>query len=256
MKTQTKRTNQIRRTKLTGPRMGVGVALLIALLTTMLLIEPVTSSPQMQSSTPTPAEEAAATVTATPMEEAAESTPTASESSTSSGANGDELIRTGEQVYAAYCAACHQLDGQGIVNAFPPLAGNGFVMAEDPSALLHVIFTGRAGMPHFRDYLTETEIAAVVSYIRSGWTNEASIVTLEEVQRVRQEIYSPSEPTDHNGASEKEGSNERSSADSEQRAATPAAEESPGDTNTDDAPEQGEDQQEANQSNSDEGGEE
>lgn len=166
--------------------------------------------------TMTPIEEAAtemtntvtSTVTSTvsPAEEG-EDAAAAEATATPEPMSDEELISMGEDVYAGYCAACHQLDGQGITNAYPALAGNAFVTVDDPSGLLQLIFTGRAGMPHFRDYLTEQEIAAVVSYVRNGWDNDASPVTLEEVQSVRAEIYSPSEQIDHTGESEKDGSN-------------------------------------------------
>lgn len=164
-----------------------------------------------QSGTATPAEEAKATgepeeeATGTPAEEA--TTPPAEEESgaeattTPEPLSDDELINRGEEAYTDYCAACHQLDGQGVENAYPALAGNAFVLAEDPSGVLRVIFTGRAGMPHFRSALSNQEIAAIVSYIRNGWDNEASTVSAEEVRMIEEEIYSPSEPMEHDGAS-------------------------------------------------------
>jgi cytochrome c oxidase subunit 2 len=163
--------------------------------TTMPAEEPdATTTPAAEAEmTPTPAEEEEATDEATP-------------AATAEPLSDDELISNGEAVYTSYCAACHQLDGQGIENAYPPLAGNAFVTAEDPAGVLRVVFTGRAGMPHFRDYLSQQEIAAAVSYVRNGWENDAAVVTLEEVQMVEEEIYSPSEQMDHNGESEKDGS--------------------------------------------------
>jgi mono/diheme cytochrome c family protein len=153
------------------------------------------------TATPTAAAAAETTATATPAEEAAATT-----TATPEPLSDDELISRGEAVYATYCAACHQLDGQGITNAYPALAENPFVLAEDPAGVLRIVFTGRAGMPHFRDYLSEQEIAAAVSYVRNGWENSASVVTIEEVQTVREEIYSPFESSDHNGGSDKDGS--------------------------------------------------
>ncbi|MCB0126185.1 MAG: cytochrome c, partial [Caldilineaceae bacterium] len=114
----------------------------------------------------------------------------------------EELISMGEEEFSKYCAACHQADGQGIPNAYPALARNGFVLAEDPSGVLRVIFTGRAGMPHFREALSAQQIAAIVSYIRNSWENEASTVSAEQVRTVEEEIYSPSEPMEHDGSSE------------------------------------------------------
>ncbi len=222
----------------------VTALILLAVLSTVAIMGAVSAAPLQQNPTATPAEEAEATTTAmpeeeltatpaeepeataTPAEEAeatatpaeepdATTTPAAEEetmdeatpAATAEPLSDDELISRGETVYASYCAACHQLDGQGIGNAYPALAGNPFVTAEDPAGILRVVFTGRAGMPHFRDYLTQQEIAAAVSYVRNGWENDAAVVTLEEVQMVEEEIYSPSEQMDHNGVSEKDGSN-------------------------------------------------
>lgn len=114
----------------------------------------------------------------------------------------DELISMGEEEFGEYCAACHQADGQGIPNVYPALAGNAFVLAEDPAGVLRVIFTGRAGMPHFHNALSNQEIAAIVSYVRNSWGNSASTVSTEEVGAVEEEIYSPAEAMEHNGNSE------------------------------------------------------
>lgn len=143
----------------------------------------------------TPAEESDASESA---EVARETTPTP----TPEPLSEDELISMGEEEFSEYCAACHQADGQGIPNAYPPLAGNGFVLAEDPTGVLRVIFTGRAGMPHFHNALSNQEIAAIISYVRNSWGNEASAVSAEEVRAVEEEIYSPAEAMEHNGNSE------------------------------------------------------
>ncbi len=114
----------------------------------------------------------------------------------------DELISTGNQIFSRVCAACHQADGEGIPDAYPALAGNAFVLTEDPAPVLRVIFTGRAGMPHFHGALSDREIAAVASYIRNAWDNDASVVSQEQVRTIEQEVYSPSEPMEHIGAGE------------------------------------------------------
>jgi mono/diheme cytochrome c family protein len=102
--------------------------------------------------------------------------------------NSQQLIEQGGNVFIAYCAACHQEGGQGIEGIYPPLAGNPFVTAEDPSQLLEVVLTGRGGMPHFQEYLTTEELAAVVSYVRNGWGNMASAVSPEQVSQVAEQF--------------------------------------------------------------------
>ncbi|USI73860.1 c-type cytochrome [Sphingomonas morindae] len=91
---------------------------------------------------------------------------------------------TPAQAFADNCAACHQADGKGIAGAFPALAGNGFVTgpAEKPIA---VVLNGRAGMPTFRDDLTDAQIAAALSYARSAWGNHAPPVTPDMVKAAR-----------------------------------------------------------------------
>lgn len=140
-------------------------------------------------------DEAEGSVKPSETEGPAAATPTATPETLSS----ETLISKGEEVYTNYCAACHQPDGEGVAGAYPPLAGNPFVTAEDPTPVLRVVFTGRAGMPHFRDYLTEQEIASAVSYVRNAWENNASVVPVEQVNEVQTEIYSPSEPMQHSG---------------------------------------------------------
>jgi mono/diheme cytochrome c family protein len=97
---------------------------------------------------------------------------------------GNGLAQVGADIYEEACAACHQLQGQGISQIYPPLNGSGFVTAQDPDPLIAVIITGRGGMPTFHDILTSEEIAAVVSYIRTGWDNQAETVSVEQVEQV------------------------------------------------------------------------
>ncbi len=99
---------------------------------------------------------------------------------------------SGAAIFAAKCSACHQLSGQG-TDAFPPLAGNLVVTAADPSTMLGVIVNGRSGplevngktfngtMPTWNGKLTDADIAAVATYVRSSWGNNASPVTEQEV---------------------------------------------------------------------------
>jgi mono/diheme cytochrome c family protein len=144
------------------------------------------------------ADEAVGAVKPSEVEEAATPTPTV----TPTPLGPEALISLGEEEYPNYCAACHQMDGQGVAGAYPALADNPFVTVDDPTGVIRVLLTGRAGMPHFRDYLTQQEIAAVISYIRNAWENDASVVSEEQVRTVWDEIQSTSEPMEHNGSSE------------------------------------------------------
>lgn len=96
--------------------------------------------------------------------------------------------------YSDNCAACHQEDGKGIAGAFPALAGDRFVL-EAPAPPIHVVLEGRGGMPTFKADLTDAQIAAALTHVRTSWGNAAAPVTAEQVARMRKgEAPDPSEP--------------------------------------------------------------
>jgi mono/diheme cytochrome c family protein len=90
----------------------------------------------------------------------------------------------GQVVYQANCAACHQATGQGIKGAFPPLAASAVVKG-DAKAVAAVVVNGRGAMPSFGRQLTNSQIAAVLTYIRHSWGNSASMVTPAAVAAAR-----------------------------------------------------------------------
>jgi len=83
------------------------------------------------------------------------------------------LAEVGAKVYAANCVACHQASGKGVPGAFPALDGSKIV-AGAPEAQLDLILNGKSGtaMASFKQ-LTNTEIAAVIAYTRTAWSNKA-----------------------------------------------------------------------------------
>jgi cbb3-type cytochrome c oxidase subunit III len=99
---------------------------------------------------------------------------------------------TGEQIFLAKCATCHQATGAG-TTAYPPLNGNPHVAAADPKDMIATIVNGRSGaltvngatfngkMPTWKGQLSNADIAAVATYVRSAWTNKASGVTEQQV---------------------------------------------------------------------------
>jgi cbb3-type cytochrome c oxidase subunit III len=105
-------------------------------------------------------------------------------------------VPDGKGIFAAKCAACHQANGAG-GGPFPPLAGNADVTASDTSTLILTVLNGRSGpilvngktfsgaMPAWKDQLSSDDIAAVLTYIRSAWTNKAAVVTTEQVAAAR-----------------------------------------------------------------------
>jgi len=102
----------------------------------------------------------------------------------------------GKQLYSAKCAACHQGSGLGVAGVFPPLAASEWVVGSEKilsSILLHGVsgplevkgnlYNGM--MPAFGT-LSDPEIAAVLTYIRSDWGNAATPVSAETVRAQRE----------------------------------------------------------------------
>ena len=94
-----------------------------------------------------------------------------------------ELLAQGEKVYIATCVACHQANGRGTPPAFPPLAGSKVVNGPKEGHM-DIVLNGKAGtaMQPFGKQLSDTDIAAVISYERSSWGNKAGIVQPAEVR--------------------------------------------------------------------------
>ena len=110
----------------------------------------------------------------------------------------------GRQIFAARCVACHQATGLGLPGVFPPLAGSEWVVGDEKvlvSALLHGIsgeievkgnkFNG--AMPEFKA-LSDDELAAVLSAIRSDWGNQAPEVKPATVKALREASKDRSTP--------------------------------------------------------------
>ena len=98
-----------------------------------------------------------------------------------------ELAARGEKVYAANCVACHQASGQGLAAMkAPALAGSKFVTGAEAGAI-DTVLNGRpnTAMQAFGKQLSDTEIAAVITFTRNSWGNKASDVQPAEVKARR-----------------------------------------------------------------------
>jgi cytochrome c oxidase subunit II len=84
-----------------------------------------------------------------------------------------ELKARGEKVYAANCVACHQATGKGLPPAFPALDGSK-IATGDKKAHIDIVLNGKAGtaMAAFAKQLSDTDIAAVITYERNAWGNK------------------------------------------------------------------------------------
>ncbi len=99
--------------------------------------------------------------------------------------SADELKALGEKVYAANCVACHQATGKGMPPAFPPLDGSK-VATGPKAAQIALVLNGKQGtaMAAF-SRLTDSELAAVITYTRMAWGNKAGEVLPAEVKAAR-----------------------------------------------------------------------
>jgi cytochrome c oxidase subunit 2 len=98
-----------------------------------------------------------------------------------------DLVARGERVYAANCVACHQAAGQGTpAMKAPALAGSKFVTGAEEGPI-DTVLNGRpnTAMQSFKGQLSDTDIAAVLSYTRNSWGNKASDVQPAEVKARR-----------------------------------------------------------------------
>jgi glucose/arabinose dehydrogenase len=101
----------------------------------------------------------------------------------------------GKALYASYCGSCHKTKGEGLKGTFPPLKGNGAVTG-NKTALISIVLNGRAGprnvqgveyngaMPSFK-FLSNKDVASILTHVRTGFGNKASAVTAEEVAKTR-----------------------------------------------------------------------
>jgi cytochrome c oxidase subunit 2 len=81
-----------------------------------------------------------------------------------------DLIARGEKVYAANCAACHLPTGKG-AGAIKALDASPLVLDADKGKQIHILLNGRGAMPAWRQ-LSDTEIAAVITYTKNHWSNK------------------------------------------------------------------------------------
>ena len=112
-------------------------------------------------------------------------------------APGADVRKAGETLYTVHCGSCHQPDGRGAEESAPPLAGSLVVQSSHPATLINTILNGpdlpepvpgahkwRHMEPHGDD-LTDEDVAALASYVRTAWGNRGGAVTPADVQAQR-----------------------------------------------------------------------
>lgn len=102
----------------------------------------------------------------------------------------------GQEIYMTRCLSCHMSNGEGVQGVFPPLASSEYVSG-DKGVLIRMLLNGLKGevvvnqvtyngmMPPWGGFLNDEQIAAVTTYIRSNFGNEADAITTDEVAKVR-----------------------------------------------------------------------
>ncbi|WP_128546359.1 PVC-type heme-binding CxxCH protein [Larkinella soli] len=117
-----------------------------------------------------------------------------------------ELHTLGKEIFAreGYCITCHQPDGKGLpASGFPPLSGVKWVQGNEerlikivlkgllgPIEVNGVKYPGQVPMTPYGGLLNDKEVAAVLTYIRNAFGNQAPAVTPEQVKKVRASIES------------------------------------------------------------------
>ncbi|MFC4202832.1 c-type cytochrome [Candidimonas humi] len=111
----------------------------------------------------------------------------------------------GAQIYASQCVACHQATGTGLPGVFPPLAGSEWVDGK-AEVMARIVLHGVTGtltvkgakyngqMPTFKDKLSDQEIAAVLTHVRTSFGNHATPVDAALVKKERDETKAHDKP--------------------------------------------------------------
>lgn len=104
------------------------------------------------------------------------------------------LQQRGEQVYGEHCADCHGEQGEGKPSHYPALAGSRLLGSPSPANAIRIVLYGGYppstaanpmpyGMPPFRPQLRDEDVAAVLTYVRSAWGNQAGAVLPAQVAK-------------------------------------------------------------------------
>ncbi len=108
-----------------------------------------------------------------------------------------KLLQKGRGIFEKTCSACHQANAMGKEGTAPPLAGSEWVLAPGGNRIAHVVLNGLTGpitvkgqewnlnMLAWRDTYSDEEIAAVLTYIRGNFGNNAEPIKPEMVAAAR-----------------------------------------------------------------------
>lgn len=119
---------------------------------------------------------------------------------------GDRILIRGKLVYEQVCALCHGVDGAGKPAQAPTFIASDWVTTDNVGQLIRIPLQGLAGpivvngeewnlaMPAMGAALPDDDLAAVLTYMRSAWGNQAEAITPEQVKEVRDGTKGRSQP--------------------------------------------------------------
>jgi mono/diheme cytochrome c family protein len=130
------------------------------------------------------------------LESLGQGSPTGSSAAALPSAESSLLMALGKTVYDAQCATCHGSAGKGMPPHYPPLAGNQSIQMESAVNPIRMVLNGGFppatsgnlqpyGMPPFAQILSDNEVAAVVTFIRSSWGNRGAPVSANQANALR-----------------------------------------------------------------------
>jgi nitrite reductase (NO-forming) len=107
----------------------------------------------------------------------------------------EQQIKAGEVLFKGTCSVCHQDNGQGIPDVFPPLARSDYLL-KDKERAIAVVLNGLSGpvtvngktytsvMPPMSQ-LNDDEVANILAYVLNSWGNDAGVISAAQVKAVR-----------------------------------------------------------------------
>lgn len=108
-----------------------------------------------------------------------------------------EKIASGKEIYQRTCFACHQANGEGIPNVFPPLAKSDY-LNEDVNRAVDIVLNGKTGeitvngttynSVMVKQEISNSEVADVLTYVYNSWENNKTNVTTAQVNDIKNNL--------------------------------------------------------------------